>query len=182
MKEKKTCAIIIGSLRKNSNSKAVAMAAAGFLPGFIISIPEIGDLPLFSEDLEANPPEQWERFRAQIREADCFLFVTPEYNRGYPACIKNALDVGSRPYGKSVWGTKPGGIIGVSPGKIGASLGVAQLRQVLSFLDVRLMCQPECYIQTDATVADGKVGDGSLKDFIKLFAESFAEYTNKYST
>jgi chromate reductase len=175
----KKCACLIGSLRKNSNSLAVGKAVADFLGEtgeFEVAFPDIGNLPLFSEDLEANPPETWVKFRAEIASSDCLVFITPEYNRGYPACIKNALDVGSRPNGKSVWSGKPAGIIGVSPGKIGAALSVAQLKQIISFLNIPLLMQPECYIQADSSFADGKVGDGGTRDFIKLYVTKLAEF------
>ncbi|MDR0986657.1 MAG: NAD(P)H-dependent oxidoreductase [Ruminococcus sp.] len=178
----KKCSVIIGSLRKNSNSLAVGKAVEQFLyetGEFEVSFPDIGNLPLFSEDLEGSPPETWVNFRAEIASSDCHLFITPEYNRGYPACIKNALDIGSRPNGKSVWGGKPSAVIGVSPGKIGAALGVAQLKQVLSFLNIPLLMQPECYIQADNSFTDGKVGDGGTRDFIKLFTTKYVEFVNR---
>jgi chromate reductase len=178
----KKCSIVVGSLRKNSNSLAVGKAVSDFLGEtgeFEVTFPEIGKLPLFSEDLENNPPESWVNFRAEIASSDCLIFITPEYNRGYPACIKNALDIGSRPNGKSVWSGKPAGIIGVSPGKIGAALSVAGLKQVLSFLNIPLLMQPECYIQADGSFADGIVGDGGTRDFIKLYTAKFAEFVNR---
>ncbi|MDR0974499.1 MAG: NAD(P)H-dependent oxidoreductase [Ruminococcus sp.] len=178
----KKCSVIVGSLRKNSNSLAVANTVKGFLGEtgeFEVTFPEIGNLPLFSEDLEANPPQSWVNFRNEIASSDCLLFITPEYNRGYPACIKNALDVGSRPNGKSIWSGKPGGVIGVSPGKIGAALSVAQLKQILSFLNIPIMNQPECYIQADGNFSGGAVGDGSTKDFIKLYTTKYIEFVTK---
>ncbi|MDR0986424.1 MAG: NAD(P)H-dependent oxidoreductase [Ruminococcus sp.] len=178
----KKCSVIIGSLRKNSNSLAVGKTIEKFLREtgeFEVSFPDIGSLPLFSEDLEQSPPESWVKFRAEIASSDCLLFITPEYNRGYPACIKNALDIGSRPNGKSVWSGKPGAVAGVSPGKIGASLAVNQLKQVLSFLNIPLLLQPECYIQADGSFSDGNIADGGTKDFIKLFAAKFVEFVNR---
>jgi chromate reductase len=177
----KKCSIIVGSLRKNSNSLAVGKAVSDFLGEtgeFEISFPDIGNLPLFSEDLENKPPETWVNFRAEIASSDCLVFITPEYNRGYPACIKNALDVGSRPNGKSVWSGKPGAVIGVSPGKIAAALSVAQLKLVLSFLNIPLLMQPECYIQADSSFTDGIVGEGGTRDFLKLFVTKYVEFVN----
>jgi chromate reductase len=101
------------------------------------------------------------------------LFITPEYNRGYTACLKNALDVASRPYGKSVWGGKKAGVISVSPGKIGGALAVNQLKQVLSFLNIIQLHQPEMYIQADATFKDGVVTDGPTKDYIRSYIDKY---------
>jgi chromate reductase len=181
MTDGKSCAIIVGSLRKNSNSRAVADTLAAFLTesGMMVSCPEIADLPLFSEDLESAPPEQWTRFKNEIKSADCLIFITPEYNRGYTAVLKNALDIASRPNGQSVWNGKPGGLISVSPGKIGGALSYQQLKQVLGFLNIRLMNQPECYIQADSTFNNGVITDGGTKDFIKFFADKYIAFVNE---
>jgi chromate reductase len=160
---------------------AVGKAVAEVLQAkdFEVSFPDIGKLPMFSEDLEANPPKEWTAFRAEIASSDCLLFITPEYNRGYTACLKNALDVGSRPSGQSVWSGKPAGLISVSPGKIGGALAANQLKQVLSFLNIPLLNQPEMYIQTDSTFVNGEIQEGSTKDFIKSYIEKYIDYVSK---
>ena len=141
-------AVVVGSLRKESYNRKVARALSELAPSSLaLKIVEIGDLPLYNEDIEAEaPPETWKRFRDEIRRSDAVLFVTPEYNRSVPAALKNALDVGSRPYGKGVFGGKPGAVVSVSPGAIGAFGANHHLRQSLVFLDVPLMQQPEAYL------------------------------------
>jgi chromate reductase len=174
----KKCVVLVGSLRKNSNCKAVGKVIAKALQkaDFEVVFPDTGVLPLFSEDLEANPPKQWVDFRNEIASSDCVIFITPEYNRGYTACLKNALDVASRPQGQSVWNGKKCGIISVSPGKIGGALAVNQLKQVLSFLNIKQLHQPEMYIQADASFKDGMINDGPTKDYIKSYVAKYIDF------
>src|SRR5262249_24034147 len=133
MDGKKKVAVLVGSLRKASFTRRVAQALIGLAPaGLEAAFVEIGDLPLYNEDLDgANAPAPWARFRDAIRGFDAVLFTTPEYNRSVPGCLKNAIDVGSRPYGKSAWGGKPAGVVSVSPGAIGAFGANHHLRQSL---------------------------------------------------
>jgi chromate reductase len=177
----KKCSIVIGSLRKNSNCRAVGKVIAEGLQAadFEVVFPDTGKLALFSEDLEANPPKEWTQFRAEIASSDCVIFITPEYNRGYTACLKNALDVASRPYGQSVWSGKKAGVISVSPGKIGGALALNQLKQVLSFLNMPQLHQPEMYIQADSTFAGGEIADGSTKDYIKSYIAKYIEFVSR---
>src|SRR5882762_8897242 len=140
-------AVIVGSLRKASFNRKTANALAILAPPALkLEIAEVGDLALYNEDLEANIPPAWAAFRARIRRADAVLFVTPEYNRGIPGAMKNALDVASRPYGHNAWAGKPGAVVSVSPGAIGAFGAHHHLRQSLVFLDVPVLQQPEMYI------------------------------------
>ncbi len=141
-------AVLVGSLRKASISRRLAFAAMRLSNGgFAYDIVEIGALALFNQDMEdAGSPEPWLEFRDAIRASDGVLFVTPEYNRSVPAALKNALDVGSRPYGQSVWSGKPAAIISVSPGAMGGFGANHHLRQSLVFLDVPTMAQPEAYV------------------------------------
>lgn len=113
-------AVVVGSLRKESYNRKVARALSELAPSSLaLKIVEIGDLPLYNEDVEAEaPPETWKRFRDEIRRSDAVLFVTPEYNRSVPGCLKNAIDVGSRPYGQSAWSGKPTAVVSVSPGRL----------------------------------------------------------------
>eukprot|EP01030_Chromulinospumella_sphaerica_P016526 gene16526-16341_t len=143
-----TIAVLVGSLRKQSINRKVAQALAQLAPANLkLSIVEIGELPLYNEDLDGSaPPAAYSTFRQQVAAADAVLFVTPEYNRSVPAALKNAIDVGSRPYGQSVWSGKPGAVISVSPGAIGGFGANHHLRQSLVFLDVPCMQQPEAYL------------------------------------
>src|SRR5688572_5385449 len=158
-------AVLVGSLRKASLNRKVAMALAKLAADRLaLRIVEIGDLPLYNEELDNDEmPASWRRFRAEIKAADAVLFVTPEYNRSVPGCLKNAIDVGSRPYGKSAWSGKPGAVISVSPGAIGGFGANHHLRQSLVFLDVPAMAQPEAYIGNAGELFDA---EGELKSEI----------------
>lgn len=175
-------AILIGSLRGESINRKIALSVADFTKGMFDSrIVEIGDLPLYNEDIDANPPPQYIRFRDEIAAADGILFVTPEHNRGLPAAMKNALDVGSRPYGHSVWDKKPAAIISASPGPIGAFGANHQLRQSCVFLNMPVMQQPEAYLgqaTADKFEESGRLRDGPLKDFVTNLATAFAGWVD----
>src|SRR5436309_2928635 len=136
--------VLVGSLRKASFNGKLANALISLRPSSLkLDIVEIGQLPLYNEDLEtAAPPAQWTAFRQRVKAADAVLFVTPEYNRSVPAVLKNAIDVGSRPYGKSVWSGKPGGVISNSPGALGGFGANPHLRQSLVFLNVPVVQPP----------------------------------------
>src|SRR3984885_5526436 len=140
--------VLVGSLRKASFNRMLANELIWLAPPAIkLDIVEIGQLPFYNEDLEtAAPPAPWTTFRQRVKAADAVLFVTPEYNRSVPAVLKNALDVGSRPYGSSVWDKKPGAIVSSSPGAIAGFGANHHLRQSLVFLNVPTMQQPEAYI------------------------------------
>jgi chromate reductase, NAD(P)H dehydrogenase (quinone) len=140
--------VLVGSLRKASLNGLLANALMSLAPASMkLERVEIGQLPFFNQDLEtADTPAQWIAFRQNVKTADAVLFVTPEYNRSVPPALKNALDVGSRPYGSSVWERKPGAIVSASPSAIGAFGANHHLRQSLVFLNVPTMQQPEAYI------------------------------------
>jgi chromate reductase len=140
--------VLVGSLRKASFSRMLANALISLAPSSLkLEIVELGQLPLYNEDLEtAAPPAPWTAFRQRIKAADAVLFVTPEYHRSVPAVLKNALDVGSRPYGSSVWDRKPGAVVSSSPGAIAGFGANHHLRQSLVFLNVPAMQQPEAYV------------------------------------
>src|SRR5476651_276708 len=175
-----TIAVLVGSLRKESINRKVALALAELAPATLkLNIVEIGDLPLYNEDLEgASPPAAYSSFRQQVRSSDAVLFVTPEYNRSVPAPMKNAIDVGSRPYGQSVWGGKPGAIVSVSPGAIGAFGANHHLRQSLVFLDVPTMQQPEAYLGGAGDLFDdaGNLSNDSTKQFLQKYATAYAAW------
>src|SRR6202158_3243465 len=160
--------VVVGSLRKASFNRMLANALTSLAPSSLkLDIVEIGQLPLYNEDIETDPtPAPWTAFRRRVKAADAVLFVTPEYNRSVPAVLKNALDVGSRPYGSSVWDCKPGAIVSGSPGAIGAFGANHHLRQSLVFLNVPTMQQPEAYVGHADKLFDeqGKlVRDGTRK-------------------
>jgi chromate reductase len=170
-------AIVAGSLRRESLNRKVARSICAIRDdGLDCAIVEIGDLPLFNQDLEDDPPAAWTRFREQIAAVDGVLFVTPEYNRGVPGVLKNAIDVGSRPYGQSVFHKKPAAIVSVSPGAIGGFGANHQLRQACVFLDMPVMQHPEAYlghVTDDSFDADGRLKDGRLKDLVETLAQAF---------
>jgi chromate reductase len=145
------------------------------------SMIEIGDLPLYNQDLDSNPPEQWVRFRQQVAAADGVLFCSPEYNRGIPGVLKNAIDVGSRPYGKSVFDKKPAAIVTVSPGSIGGFGANHQIRQTCVFLNMPVMQQPEAYlgqVNDDSFGPNGELKDGPLKELVTKVAHAFHDWVD----
>lgn len=175
-------AILVGSLRRESFSRKLANALIEQAPKELACrIVEIGDLPLYNEDLDGDaPPAAWSRFRANIRQADAILFVTPEYNRSIPGCLKNALDVGSRPEGKSLFSGVPAGVVSVTPYKLGAFGANHALRQTFVFLDMPVMQQPEAYIGGAADLFDarGKLKSDETRDFLAKFMAAFSAWVN----
>lgn len=171
-------AVLIGSLRKDALSRKMARAVAANAPeGLEFFYPEIGDLPLFNQDLETAPPAQWTRFREEMKTAEAVLWVTPEYNRSVPAALKNALDVGSRPYGQSVFNGKPAAVVSVSMGGTGGFGANHHLRQSLVVLNM-LTLPNEAYIGAAHTLFDesGAITNDSTRGFIASFAQAFATW------
>jgi chromate reductase len=175
-------AIIVGSLREGSINRRVARSICALRGDNLdCSMIEIGDLPLYNQDLDTNPPEQWARFRQQVGEADGVLFCSPEYNRGIPGVLKNAIDVGSRPYGQSVFDKKPAAIVTASPGGIGGFGANHQIRQAGVFLNMPMMQQPEAYlghVTDDSFDEDGKLKEGPLKELITGLAHAFHDWVD----
>jgi chromate reductase, NAD(P)H dehydrogenase (quinone) len=175
-------AIIVGSLRKESLNRKVARSICAIRGDNLdCSMIEIGGLPLYNQDLDGSPPEQWRRFRDQVAAADGVLFVSPEYNRGVPGVLKNAIDVGSRPYGQSVFDKKPAAIVTVSPGAIGGFGANHQIRQACVFLNMPVMQQPEAYlghVSDDSFDDSGCLKDGSLKELITALAHAFHDWVH----
>ena len=172
-------AVLIGSLRKASLNRRVAHALAGLAPAELRPrVVEIGDLPLYNQDLDEAPPAAWTTFRAAIKAADAVLFVTAEYNRSVPGVLKNAIDVGSRPYGASVWNGKPGAVVSVSPGAIGGFGANHHLRQSMVFLNVPMMQQPETYISGADKLFDesGNLTNEATRKFLENFINAFAKW------
>jgi chromate reductase len=183
MGQPRKIAVLVGSLRKDSVTRKVARAIEALAPENLTfdEVPT-GDLPLYNEDLEADPPAAWRAFRDRIRAADAVLFATPEYNRSLPANLKNAIDVGSRPYGRSVWNGKPAAVVSVSPGAIGAFGANHHLRQSLVFLNMPTLQAPEAYIGNAFSLFDetGRLVNDGTRDFLRGFAQTFAEWIERH--
>lgn len=176
MDKNRDVAVIVGSLRKESFNRKVANALAELAPATLkLNIIEIGQLPIYNQDDDENPPAEWTAFRDRIRAADAVLFATPEHNRSVPAALKNALDVGSRPYGKSAWSGKPGAVVSASPGAIGGFGANHHLRQSLVFLNVPAMAQPEAYIGGADKLfdANGKLVNDGTREFLRSFIQAY---------
>lgn len=172
--------VIVGSLRKASLNRKLAKALIRLAPSALkLDIVEIGALPLYDQDLDddaAAVPAAWAAFRERVARADGVVFVTPEYNRSVPAPLKNAIDVGSRPYGKSVWSGKPAAVISASPGAIGGFGANHHLRQSLVFLDMPPLQQPEAYISGVDKLFDdsGNIASESTRGFLEKILDAYA--------
>lgn len=179
MSETRHVAVIVGSLRKESFNRKMALALADLAPSYLkYEIVEIGDLSLYNQDQDETPPPAWVAFRAKVKAADAVLFVTPEYNRSVPGVLKNAIDIASRPYGHSAWSGKPGAVVSVSLGAIGGFGANHHLRQSLVFLNVAAMAQPELYVGSAAGLfdGDGKVKSEDTRKLLQKFVDSFASW------
>ncbi|MEP6997811.1 MAG: NADPH-dependent FMN reductase [Betaproteobacteria bacterium] len=181
MSSSRDVAVIVGSLRKESFTRKMARALAAMAPASLkLEIVEIGDLPLFNQDFEASPSPEVVAFKERIARADAVLFRTPEYNRGLPGVLKNAIDVASRPYGKSAWNGKPGAVISVSLGAIGAFGANHQLRQSLVFLNVPALPH-EAYIGNAAKLFDdkGELANNDTREFLAKFLQLFEKWIER---
>jgi NAD(P)H-dependent FMN reductase len=174
--------VIVGSLRAGSHSRKVANALIHRAPpNLMCRLIEIGDLSLYNEDLEDKAPAEWRNFRLQVRACQAVLFVTPEYNRSIPGCLKNAVDVGSRPENESVWNGLPVGVVSVTPYKLGAFGANHALRQTFVYLNMLALQQPEAYISGAAELFNA---DATLKnpETGKLFVDFMAKLANWIAT
>ncbi|MEH6306887.1 NAD(P)H-dependent oxidoreductase [Olivibacter sp. CPCC 100613] len=179
----KVIGLIAGSLRTESFSKKIAQALLTLAPeGFVFKIISLDDLPIYNQDFDdhGHVPESYVKFREDVRALDGVIFITPEYNRSVPGVLKNAIDIGSRPYGKSVWGGKPAAIFSNSPGNLSAFGANHHLRQSLVFLNMPVMQQPEVYIAhvTEMFDENGKLKEGKSKDFLKNAVDAYTEWCN----
>ncbi|MDR2106627.1 MAG: NAD(P)H-dependent oxidoreductase [Coriobacteriales bacterium] len=182
----KTVGILLGSFRAKAFTRSVANAAAASLPaGYEARVLELDKLPLFDQgyDDEGVTPREWQAFRADVAALDALLIVTPEHNRSFPAVLKNALDIASRPAGQSVWGGKPAAVISSSPGRIGGALANQHIRQALTFLNIHVMQTPELYISDVATLVDaeGVLVDESTLRHIGKFIDAFIVWIERLS-
>ena len=178
-----TIAVIIGSLRKESINRKLANALIKLSsPEFEYEIINISNLPLYNQDDEEKPQDSVREFRNEVEKFDGLLFVTPEYNRSIPGVLKNALDIGSRPYGKNVWAGKPAGVIGISTGAIGTAAAQQHLRNILAFLNVPTMNQPEAFIQFKEGLftETGEIGEGS-RQFLQNWMIHFEDWVKRFA-
>ena len=179
----KKIAVLVGSLRKESVNRKIANELIRLSSGNLeMEIVEIGDLPHYNEDLDENPPQQWKDFREIIKSSEGVLFVSPEYNRTIPGVLKNAIDVGSRPYGSSVWQGKPSAVVTASPSGIGGALANLNIRQSVVFLDVAMMQQPEAYIGNAFEIwkEDGKTAVEKTEKVLQKFIDAFGKWVDKF--
>ncbi|HCY63438.1 MAG TPA: NADPH-dependent FMN reductase [Oxalobacteraceae bacterium] len=176
-------AVVVGSLRRESINRKFADALVRLAPAeFSFKQVEIGDLPLYNQDNEGNPPESVQQLKAEIKAAHGVLFVTPEYNRSIPGVLKNALDHASRPYGQSAWAGKPAGVIGVSPGAAGTAMAQQHLRNMLAYLDMPTLGQPEAFVQNKEGMYDdaGNIGEASRK-FLQGWMDRYVAWVKKHA-
>ena len=181
--DKYQIAVVVGSLRKDSFNRKLANAIVKLAPPeFSFQQVQIGDLPLYNQDDDANPAESVKRLKNEIKSAQGLLFVTPEYNRSIPGVLKNAIDHASRPYGQSAWTGKPAGILGVSTGPIGTALAQQHLRSILSALNAPALCQPEAFIQLKDGLfdEDGNIGADS-KQFLQNWMGKYVAWVRKHA-
>lgn len=176
-------AVIVGSLRKDSFNRKLATALVKLGPqDFSFKQLEIGDMPLYNQDEDANQNASVKRLKSEIMASQGLLFVTPEYNRSMPGVLKNAIDNASRPYGQNAWAGKPAGVIGTSIGAIGTALAQQHLRNVLAYLDVPTLAQPEAFIHAKAGLFDdaGNIGADS-KEFLQNWMNQYVAWVKKHA-
>lgn len=176
-------AVVVGSLRKDSFNAKLAAALARLAPKeFSFRTVRIDDLPLYNQDDDGKPAATVARLKKEITEARGLLFLTPEYNRSIPGVLKNAIDHASRPYGQSVWGGKPAGVLGVSVGAIGTALAQQHLRNILAYLDVPVLGQPEAFLQAKEGLfdADGNIGPDS-REFLQGWMDRYVAWVKKHA-
>ena len=176
-------AVVVGSLRKDSFNRKLANAIIKLAPPeFSFKQVQIGDLPLYNQDDDANPTQSVKRLKAEITAAQGLLFVTAEYNRSIPGVLKNAIDHASRPYGQSTWAGKPAGVLGASVGAIGTSMAQQHLRNILAYLDVPTLGQPEAFIHAKDGLFDeaGDIGTDSKK-FLQNWMCHYVAWVKKHA-
>lgn len=177
-------AVVVGSLRRESFNRKLADALIKLgPPEFVFKHLIIGDLPLYNQDDDDNPPEAARRLKREIAEAQGLMFVTPEYNRSMPGVLKNALDHASRPYGQNAWAGKPAGVIGASIGSIGTAIAQQHLRISLAYLDVPALCQPEAFIHVSEDLFDeaGNIGNERSRKFLQGWMDHYVDWVKKHA-
>ncbi len=176
-------AVVVGSLRKDSINRKLARAMEKLAPeAYAFEHVDIGALPLYNQDFDGDYPAAARQFKQRIEAADALLFVTPEYNRSVPGVLKNALDIGSRPWGTNSFAGKPGAVIGASIGATGSALAQQHLRNALVFLDVATLAQPEVFVQfKDGLIDDeGNIGNEGTRKFLQGFVDKYVAWVGKH--
>jgi chromate reductase len=178
-------AVVVGSLRRESFNRQLANAVIRLAPPeFAFTHLRIDDLPLYNQDDDGNPSEPVKRLKKEIASAHGLMFVTPEYNRSVPGVLKNALDQASRPYGQNAWARKPGGMMGASMGAPGTSMAQQHLRNILTYLDVPVLCQPEAFIQVKEGLFDenGNIGNPDTRKFLQGWMDSYVAWVKRLAS
>ncbi|WP_295551691.1 NADPH-dependent FMN reductase [uncultured Pseudacidovorax sp.] len=178
-------AVLVGSIRQDSLNRKLALALAALAPeDFTFEHLRIDNLPLYNQDLDGKQPAEVQQLKTEIARAQGLLIVTPEYNRSIPGVLKNALDHGSRPYGQNAWGGKPAGVIGISPGAIGTALAQQHLRNVLAYLDVPTLGQPEAFIQNKDDLFDekGHIGNEGTRKFLQGWMDKYVAWVKRHAS
>lgn len=171
-------ALVVGSLRRESLNRRLADTLVALTPnGFELAPVGVGDLPLYNQDDDGSPAESVRRFKTEIAAAQGVIFVTPEYNRSIPGVLKNAIDHASRPYGQSVWADKPAGVLGISIGGMGTSMAQQHLRNILAYLDMPTLNQPEVYL----TDRPGFFEDDKTRQFLAKWLETYAAWVKHHA-
>jgi chromate reductase, NAD(P)H dehydrogenase (quinone) len=177
-------AVVVGSIRKESINRKLALALAGLAPtGFTFEHVRIDDLPLYNQDNDGAPPEEVKRLKSHIAGSQGVLFVSPEYNRSLPGVLKNAIDHASRPYGQSAWNGKPAAVIGASGGAIGTALAQQHLRNVLAYLNMPTLGQPEAFVQFKEGLVDaqGKITNDDTRKFLQGFMDKYVDWVKRHN-
>jgi chromate reductase len=176
-------AVLIGSLRRESFNRRLAQAVQRLAPAEL-AFKEllIGDLPLFSQDQEYTPSDAVRRLKADIQASQGVIFVTPEYNRSVPGVLKNAIDQAARPYGQSVWTGKPAGVIGASIGAMGTAMAQQHLRNVLTYLDMPTLGQPEVFLRVDDSFfdANGDIANADSRKFLQSWMDAYVAWVKRF--
>lgn len=176
--------VIIGSLRKDSFNRKLASAIIKLAPSeFSFKMLEIGDLPLYNQDDDAHQAESVKKFKSNIKATQGLIFVTPEYNRSIPGVLKNAIDNASRPYGQSAFEGKPAGVIGISVGTLGSALAQQHLRNILAYLDMPTLGQPEVFLQAKEGLFDetGSIANPDTKKFLQSWINRYTAWVKKFN-
>lgn len=184
MSANRKIAVLVGSLRRDSINRRLALAIAQLAPPHWAFEPlRLDDLPLYNQDHDAQPPEAAVRLKREIEAADALLFVTPEYNRSIPGVLKNAIDTASRPYGKNSFAGKPGGVLGASIGAIGTAASQQHLRNVLAYLDVHTLGQPEAYIHFTEGLIDaaGQISNDATRKFLQTWVDRYVAWIDHHA-